>query len=339
MAIKTILAVAVGKPSNDRILGASPNLTGLRPYIRGLIEWLRDRDAPPELDGPAPRRFRIGQEYRIVYRERPIGDLASAFQDALSPQVQADLLFCMSTSVAKAAQTFTQAMAPSMPVVAIVSDPFSERFPDNFCGVSASRDRLARICFRKFKKLSPDMTEVFVLNRRGYLPSDRAIGWMGRKNVTLVEVADTDNDTRMEEIVRNTVGPATRGLLILPADRFFGAAAEIMQWTGSMRTFWSTPDFPGPPSFGGYGFPQLVCGRYMAERVAAIWTNQEASQPPMPDPKWIAIDPDHRDQRPNSPQPIARSGRSSKRSAKTGRAKTSIKTSVKTSRTKAKKKK
>jgi hypothetical protein len=338
MAIKTILAVAVGKPSNDRVLSTNPNLTGLRPYIRGLIEWLRNQNAPPELDDTPPAIFRIGTNYKIVYRERAVGNLASAFQDALT--LPADLLFCMSTSVAKAAETFTQANAPTMPVVAIVSDPFGERFPANFCGVSASRDRLVKSCLKKFKKLSPNMNEVFVLHREGYLPSDRAMGWLGRKKVKPVPISDNDSDAEMERLIRATVGPADRGLLVLPADRFFGAASDITQWTGNMRTFWSTPDFPAS-SFGGFGFPQELCGRFMAERVATIWTSQDAGQPPMPDPRWVAIDPEHRDQRPSSPQPLTKSGKSSKRPAKASRGKASPAKAGrgKPSRAKAKKKK
>ena len=288
---KTILAVAVGNPNNDIVLDTSnPNLNNVRPYVKGLISWLANQPDPPTPDNPIPT-YKIGTDYKIVYRERTVGLLPDAFQDAVT--LPADLIFCMSTTVARAADAFTKVYAPSKPIVAIVSDPFSEVFGDNVCGVSASRDRLAISCYRQFKKKNPNVKTFIALHRDGYLPSMRALGWLGKKVIPW-PVADLDDLKTKIDSIPTTL--PNRGLLILPADRFFGAANEIVQWTGSMPTFWSTPDFP-PGSFGGYGFRATIMrsilggasGKRLAEFTDAI-----------PDPKWVAIDPEYVTVRPKT---------------------------------------
>src|SRR5262245_13648293 len=136
---KTILAVAVGETARDLTLNtANPDLTTVRPYIDGLISWLKktnqNRADPPPPD-TAPPQYKIPVDYRIVYRERPIASLADAFGGPIASG--ADLWFCMSTSVARAADTAASTLDVPKPIVAIVSDPFSEDFGDNVCGVSA----------------------------------------------------------------------------------------------------------------------------------------------------------------------------------------------------------
>jgi hypothetical protein len=288
--MKTILAVAVGNPANDQTFDTpNPNLSTVRPYIKGLVSWLANQPDPPTPDSTLSK-YKIGVDYKIVYRERDVGSLPDAFPEAVS--LPADLIFCMSTSVAKAADAFTKVYAPSKPIVAIVSDPFSELFGDNVCGVSASRDRLASHCLRQFKKKNPNVNRVYALHRDGYAPSIKAKGWIGGKKVTTVAIADGDNiRTKIEDILQNA--PPKSGFLILPADRFFGSANDIVQWTGTKPTFWSTPDFPAG-SFGGYGFKQELCGQFMGERVANIWTSQDSGDPSvMPDPKWVSIGPEY----------------------------------------------
>jgi hypothetical protein len=287
--MRTILAVAVGKSSVEKVLDtANPSLTGVRPYIQGLISWLASQANPPTPDDPLPQ-YVIGTDYRIVYRERLVGDLASAFQDALT--LPTSLVLCCSTSVARAANTWALAQAPSMPIVAIVSDPYCENFQAKVCGVSASRDRLIIKCFKEFKKKNSNVKKVFALHRDGYPPSLKAKGWLGKK-IFPVPVADGGS---IEGAI-NTIPTAVqkKGLLVLPVDRFFAYGDEIVQWAAarSMPTFWSTPDYPAS-AFGGFGFPQELCGRFLAERVATIWNNQDIPEPdPMPDPAWVAIDND-----------------------------------------------
>ena len=138
---KVILAVAVGENERQVTLSTEndPDFSTVRPYIVGLRDWLasQNRTNPPEPDNNPPR-YRIPGDYSIIYRERPVGiaNLKSAFQDQTA--LQADLWFCMLTSVARAADEVAKAQEPKMPIVAIVSDPYSEGFGDNVCGVSAN---------------------------------------------------------------------------------------------------------------------------------------------------------------------------------------------------------
>lgn len=290
IAMKTILAIAVGKSSRELIFD-QPNadLSAVRPYIKGLKDWL-GQATHTDPDDPLPRSV-MGTDYRIVYRERTVDDLGSAFAGALA--LPTHLIFCMSTSVARAASAWTAANSPTLPIVAIVSDPFGEAsFGPNVCGASASRDRLAISGFKKFKKRG-NIKKVYALARAGYSPSDKASAWLGKKVEDFIYVADTDD---IQDAINHIPNVADRGLLVLPADRFFAFADDIVQWTGSMPTFWSAPDYPMDPSFGGYGIAQNTCGRFLAERVASIWKNESAGQTGLnaiPNPKWVAIDPDY----------------------------------------------
>jgi hypothetical protein len=290
--MKTILAVAIGKPSNNQVLTAAPSSTSLvRPYINGLISWLATQTDNPQPDPDNPlTKYNIGTDYKIDYRECDLGDLAGVFTTA-GPT--ADLLFCMSTTVARAAAAFTT----TKPIVAIVSDPFSETFGANVYGASAGRDRLVRHALRQFRRKNPQrLTKIYALHREGYTPSTKSKAWLGNNRVVLWPVLDSESiQVRIQAALDENPATAKIGFLILPADRFFGAAPDIVSWTGDKPTFWTTPDFPrnpAPGSFGGYGYPQAVCGQFLAERVAGIWTSEDAHDPSrLPDPKWVLIDP------------------------------------------------
>jgi hypothetical protein len=311
---KTILAVAVGETPRELSLNsANPDFSTVRPYIKGLVSWLKkpnqNRDDPPPPDN-APPQYQIPGEYSIVYRERPIAGLADAFQDATA--LGADLWFCMSTSVARKADAVAKAQGLLKPIVAIVSDPFSETFGNNVCGVSADRDRLAIRCYKQFRKRISGVKNVFALHRSGYSPSEKARQWVG-KNVTLVPVADDEDIQAKIQSVINASTLPKKGVLVLPADRFFGVADLITQWTGTIPTFWSARDFPANAS-GGYGYEQGLCGQFMAERVANIWKNQaDGVSNPIPDPKWVVIDQEYLTGRPDLPARKKKSARPSKR--------------------------
>jgi hypothetical protein len=332
---KKIIAVAVGETANEVVVNnATPDFDVVRPYLRGLIHWLGlapgNRTDPPQPDN-SPPRYRIGtaNDYTIVYRERPIDpngsltSLKSAFED--NTALNADLWLCMSTSVARAADAVAKAQAPTKPIVAIVSDPFSESFGNNVCGVSADRDRLAIRCLRQFRRRAAEAKNgsIIVLHREGYGPSDKARKWVGRKNVKgWIAIADSDDtQTMRQKIIDGTVNsplPNPRAVLVLPADRLFGVAHQITVWTGpSIPTFWSTPDFP-LNARGGFGYKQELCGQYMAERVAIIWKNQDAPMPPpdpFPDPKWETIEQTPANLQ-GRPDPLPLVTPSAKRSAK-----------------------
>jgi len=311
---KTILAVAVGETPRELSLNtATPDLSTVRPYITGLISWLKkpnqDRVDPPPPDNKPPP-YEIPGNYSIVYRERLIAGLAAAFQDATA--LGADLWFCMSTSVARNADAVAKAQGLVKPIVAIVSDPFSETFGNNVCGVSADRDRLAIRCYRQFRRRVPAVKNVFALHRSGYSPSEKARQWVG-KNVIPVPVADDEDiQTKIQTQINDSTLPK-KGVLVLPADRFFGVADLITQWTGTIPTFWSTPDFPANAR-GGYGYEQGLCGQFMAERVANIWKNQaDGVSKPIPDPKWVSIDQEYLRGKPDLPARKKKSARPSKR--------------------------
>jgi hypothetical protein len=273
----------------------------VRPYITGLISWLKksnqNRDDPPPPDN-APPQYQIPGDYSIVYRERPVADLAPAFQD--STALGADLWFCMSTSVARKADDIAKTLAVPKPIVAIVSDPFSETFGDNVCGVSADRDRLAIRCYKQFRRRISNVKTVFALHRYGYSPSEKARQWVGNNVIPVPVKDDEDIQAKIQSEINASTRPK-KGVLVLPADRFFGVADLITQWTGAIPTFWPTPDFPARAS-GGYGYEQGLCGQFMAERVANIWKNQaDGVSNPIPDPKWVVIDQEYLKGRPALP--------------------------------------
>ena len=319
--MKTILAVAIGNPANNHVFNApNPDLSTVRPYIKGLVDWLANQTDPPTSDSPLTK-YKIGVDYQIDYRECDLAALPNVFP-AAAPQ--ADLIFCMSTSVARAADAYTKVNAPTQPIVAIVSDPFSETFGDNVCGASASRDRLVNHCLRQFRKKNPNVKNIFALHRAGYLPSTKALAWLGKHNVTPLSIADTDSIQAKILAVVNANPPIPKlGFLVLPADRFFGSANDIVTWAGANPTFWTTPDFPAA-SFGGYGYPQQLCGQFLAERVASIWTSQDAHDPsPLPDPKWVLIDPQYVTVRPRTLAKTAKKTSTKKSYAKKSTAKKS----------------
>jgi hypothetical protein len=298
MTKKIVLAVAVGPSTKDAEFDVpTPDLRNARPYIKGLVEWLGDQNktnpGPPPPNLP---RYVCGTDYKIVYRERDVGNLAQAFQN-----VTPDLIFCMSTSVAKAAQTAAPA---TMPIVAIVSEPQSENLNANVRGVSAKRDGGAVQQLREFIRLSPQSNpsksfeRIFVLHRKGYNPSLRALNAIiDEDSITSVVVPDSATIAQVEAIVRGIPEDQRHGVLVLPADRFFGWAREITVWTRSMRTFWSAPDLP-LDAFGGFGFPQETCGRHMARVVAMIWKNQQEGTPL---PTGFSNIPGNRVGRPDNP--------------------------------------
>src|SRR6266481_4303001 len=273
----TIRAVAVGNFPDTDFTTPRPTLKGVRPYIKGLINWLENQPNPPEPDNPL-NKYSIGPDYVIEYRERDVGTLSGAFSS------DASLFFCMSTTVGDAAVKYTQDHTLSTPIVVITSDP--SHFPQrNVCGVSALRPQLVDSSFHKFKKADKSLKTIYALHRVGYAPSELAKQGLGSK-VTVVPVQDTQS-------LANAIDPLTKddqhGLLVLPADRFFGAADEIVNLADkkNLKSFWSVPDWP-TGAFGGYGYPQEVCGQYMAERVASIWSNKNQ----IPDPPFVTVDPD-----------------------------------------------
>jgi hypothetical protein len=285
----TIRAVAVGTSYTTTFDDPNVNIPArVRPYITGLVDWLDDQHkSHPGVPGGSPvgqyRRGTGANDYVIEYRERPVNNLADAFTNVTNSH----LLFCMSTSVGDAAIDYIGANNLNPPMVVISSDKENFEQP-NVCVVSAERPQLIRQCLNKFKALLPQGHAIYALHRVDNFPSALALRKI-RHLVTPVPVKDTDDPAA---IVGNLT-KATHGLLVLPADRFFAAGDAIVTAANPMPTYWTTPDWPAG-STGAFGYPQYSCGRYMAERVARIWMNNNQA----PGNKDVNIPSGERDVKP-----------------------------------------
>jgi len=147
---RKIRAVAIGASPSKDIKDASPNtLKGVRPYIKGLIDWLGAPQGPPTPEQDAVS-FAIGKDYFIEYRE--CEDTASALQASFADAN--DIILCMSTGVANAAVTYVDALASpgNLRVVGIVSEPKPYYDKTYMCGVSAKRPAHAPQQFAEFVK-------------------------------------------------------------------------------------------------------------------------------------------------------------------------------------------
>lgn len=64
MPVPNIIAVAIGDPSNSRIITNMSQTMGVRPYILGLISYLSQQQVPN-----TTRNYKIGTDDTIDYRE------------------------------------------------------------------------------------------------------------------------------------------------------------------------------------------------------------------------------------------------------------------------------
>jgi hypothetical protein len=281
----TILSVAIGDPANNCLINSlnDPHLPIIRPYITGLINWLEKRPNPVVPNNSFPK-YAIGTDYEIDYRECAEDQLAATFT------VSNDIILCLSLTAARAAVKFTQRNNISdRPIVANVSNWQPENFPANVCGASAQRpDHITR-CFNDFKGDFKGARQFYALNKHPYTPTDSAAALLG-SDVKLINVAPTDS---IQAIIHK-IPQGSGGLLVLPADRFFAAKDDIVQWAEvdqKLLTFWTVTDWVGTGTagpFGGSGFPQQTCGQYLAERIASIWSS--ANHITIPNPPWTKVD-------------------------------------------------
>jgi len=267
-----IRAVAVGNNADwDSENPADPIPVYARPYINGLITWLAlpasEKSHPQNGSAHKFNRGTGANDYKIQYRERDVGNLANAFLGVTNN----DVLFCMSTSVGDAAVEYMDTNGVTSRMVVISSHV--DNFDPPIEVVSATRPQLIKRCFHNLRVKFPNRT-YYALHRVGNYPSDDALRRIKSK-VTLVPVLDTQDPPTIVQ----SLGPDEfMGLLVLPADRFFAVASDIVRAAGQMATYWTTPDWPTPNVLSGaHGYPQAICGQYMAERVACFW--QGLSQP------------------------------------------------------------
>lgn len=294
-----ILAVAIGDGAPDRTIIDWTNLGGVRPYIPGLMLGL------------AKLGHIIGTEYTIYYRER--ANEAALNAATFSPPPPAgvarfDTIFCMSTTVVRAAQAYTR----QIPIVGIVSDPADEGFAatGNICGISARRHQTAGDGFDRFVDTVTTLTTVYYMHKLHYGPSESALARIKarahRRSPAPIAILPLPLITDAASIAvslaalpnRNLANPPTVGLLVLPVDVCFANAQTIINTAQGapyyVPTFFPTPDWvkPAPSSaLGGYGVSQRTCGELLAERVDyALW--QHPGQIPLPLPRFLDA-PDH----------------------------------------------
>ena len=287
--MKRIVAVSVAhKNAKLRIrkLEDLRELRGLkvRPYLRGLIQGLNRRG------------YKIGDYYEIDFRQRRPNALNNAA--AFGTPVAGDVIFCMSTTVVKAAADLFPATAnPPIPIVGVVSAPGVEtngatppvRLDQiaNICGVSAKRSQTADTCFNNFYKTVPSLKEVKILHKTGYGPSEAAKtlveGAAQPKGVTITPIAVTDAasvEAALDGLnERDPIWNPTVGIQVLPIDVCLAHAREIIdiaQGEKKLPTFFPVPDWVTSDvssALGAYGVSQRTSGKLMAERVDAIWRN------------------------------------------------------------------
>ena len=262
----TIVAVAIGNPHNNRTISDWGHLEGVRPYIRGLMQGLANRD------------HAIGSDYLIDYRECSADDLETGDAFTVQSGSSSDVvIFGMSTTVVRAAQRFTT----TIPIVGIVSDPNAEGFGGarNICGVSARRSQTAGECFQRFLTTVPSLNEVYVLHKEGYGPSEVALGQVKARapaNVTVIPVniaTAADISRELGKLTKRSADhPAHIGIHVLPVDVSLGAAPAVIGFAHDLNvpTFFPITDWvrhETPSALGGYGVPQYTCGKLLAERV------------------------------------------------------------------------
>jgi hypothetical protein len=193
----------------------------------------------------------------------------------------------MSRTVVDAAATYYPPSGSAPKIVGIVSDPFSADYGSNVCAASATRPQLIARGAKRFKK-KLGLDKLFALTISSYPPAQQAAKWIGQN----VDQRPVNADLSNLKTIIDTCSPAAgqkAGLIIYPVDAFFGAGEQIVEWAENraqdpLPTFWTAPDFPAT-AYGGFGFPQKICGQYMAYLVATIFSTGA-----MPDQPYITVD-------------------------------------------------
>jgi hypothetical protein len=276
MAAKTILAVAIANTQKSQTItdASAASLSGVRPYIKGLIQRL-------DICG-----FEIGtnNHYVIDYRETPQAQLSSIYTGT------PDFVLCMSSTVLAAVPSTW-----AMPIVAIVSDVPSP-LPSNVCGISGERHQIARDYYDKLLATIPNLQNVYVLHKDNYQPSVKALAKIqtGSHPATVVPVpvGSPYGDADIQNAISGITNTAASALLVLPADSFFGSANNIiaLAHAKTLPDFWPVTDWvrhsaSAASAVGGYGFPQVRCGELLADRIASLWSTGA-----IPNPAFKKID-------------------------------------------------
>jgi hypothetical protein len=266
----TILAVAIGESlfTSPTLINSDPAPSGVRPYIQGLI------------NGLSYNKYTIGTDYSIDYWECPASQLDTFFQSSPFQNLTASTsVFCMSTRVVTSALKYLN----NIPIVGIVSDYGGYTAP-NLCGFSAKRFQSALDCYNNFLATVSGLTTIYVLHDKDYPPSVKALATLPNippaQQVDVREKVNGVHNDIKKQLDNAGIPPRTGGLLVLPIDRCFGAADNIINaWacSNSVPTFWPVTDWVEstayPSALGGYGVDQELCGYRMADKLAYIWSH------------------------------------------------------------------
>ena len=261
MPTQTILAVAIGDPAQSRTISeANNNLSGVRPYVVSLINYLSNNG------------YSIGVDYTVDYRE--------CYEDNedFTGSGNSAVILCMSTPVVRKGAAVTS----KTPIVGVFSNPTAEGFDKkpNVCGVNAQRIQNARQYYDRFiNTVKPKLKAVYVLHRVGNTASNGCLGVMQKGDSFSVPMATLDVSIAPQHDMQTLINgvPPGSGLLVLPVDVFFGAKDFILQCAQarSLPVFWPTPDGV-PGAIVSYGVSQSDCGQLMGEQVKYILDNRGA---------------------------------------------------------------
>ena len=270
----SILAVAIGDPSNSRIIDSKSGLSNpspCRPYVTGMVDQLTKQTTPRIL----------GTDYVIDYRECFEG--GENFTVTTNPAV----ILCMSTPVMAAAVAIAN---NQIPVVGVTSNPSA--FPGNVCGVNAQRTKHPFTdYYNHFRnRWGPAAPTITLLHRTGS-PVSKACRDDILKNVTVpvVDVNPTTPDPRTAIVDAINTVPPNSSLLVLPVDVFFGFYETINAAAANLNltVFWPAEEFAkhGQSHFGS---SQFVCGQKFGDQVAYILTNKTV---PTGNAQWVTVNP------------------------------------------------
>jgi putative ABC transport system substrate-binding protein len=273
-----ILAIAVGRgpnkgsPERSTQVVKSDRVHGLRPYIVGLIEGLKERGLKP------------GEDFEIDYTTcEPRG--FTAHVKAEIKEINPDAIFAMSTSALKAAMAATKQIPIVFPSI---SDPVgdgvvkSNAVPGkNATGVRAMRSQTADECLELFKATVPSLKTVYALHKPKYSPATRAVKFLrqaaGRARVKFVPVtvqSHADIEKAMTKIPTSS-GKPSAGVLVLPDDLVLSAWQHITEIAREKRipTFFPVTDWvkkEAPSALAGFGVPQRRCGEAAAAHMYKV---------------------------------------------------------------------
>jgi len=165
----------------------------------------------------------------------------------------------------------------SVPIIGVVSDHShydkGSNPNSNVCGFSAKRYGTPGQFYNDFLLSFPGMTAIYALHDKNYKPSVQGFNAINALLPGASQLQPLDASEGSDIRAELATVPAGTGVLVLPIDRCFGLAPNIIQWA-TVPTFWTATDWVSPGyNVGAYGVSQQLCGLRMANKLAYIWQN------------------------------------------------------------------